>query len=92
MPGLVVVQRKPTPIGLELHTLCCAMSGILTWFEVYEGNEAMAKKPFDDMYPKSIALTLRMCEPYFSSVHAPPRNIAVLCVELIDMRMQLTAS
>lgn len=29
MPGLMVVLRKPTPIGLELHTLCCALSGIL---------------------------------------------------------------
>ena len=22
MPGLMVVKRKPTPIGLEIHTLC----------------------------------------------------------------------
>ena len=37
MPGLMVVLRKPTPIGLELHTLCCALCGVLIWFEVYEG-------------------------------------------------------
>eukprot|EP00965_Chrysotila_dentata_P030927 1030393-Pleurochrysis_carterae.AAC.1 len=30
MPGLMVVQRKPTPVGLELHTLCDALSGVLT--------------------------------------------------------------
>ena len=68
MPGLMVILRKPTPIGLELHTLCCALSGILIWFEVYEGKEAMAKKPYNKEYPKSIALTLRMCEPFFGSV------------------------
>lgn len=30
MPGLMVILRKPTPVGLELHTLCCALSGILS--------------------------------------------------------------
>ena len=68
MPGLMVILRKPTPIGLELHTLCCALCGVLVWFEVYEGKEAMAKKPYNDKYPKSIALTLRMLKPFFGTV------------------------
>lgn len=67
MPGLMVILRKPTPIGLELHTLCCALCGVLVWFEVYEGKEAMAKKKYTTDYPKSVALTLRMLEPYFST-------------------------
>ena len=67
MPGLMVILRKPTPIGLEIHTLCCALCGILLWFEIYEGKEAMATKDYCDQYPKSIALTLRMVEPFFSS-------------------------
>ena len=66
----MVILRKPTPIGLELHTLCCALCGVLIWFEVYEGKDAMAKKPFNDKYPKSIALTLRMLKPFFGSVCA----------------------
>lgn len=38
MPGLMVILRKPTPVGLELHTLCCALCGVLgmshacSWF------------------------------------------------------------
>ena len=52
MPGLMVILRKPTPVGLELHTLCCALCGLLIWFEVYEGKEPMAKKPFNDKYLK----------------------------------------
>ena len=68
MPGLMVILRKPTPIGLELHTLCCALCGVLCWFEVYEGKEPMAKKPFNDKYPKSIALSLRMLQPFFGTV------------------------
>lgn len=67
MPGLMVILRKPTPVGLEIHTLCCALCGILLWFEVYEGKEAMAIMPYCDQYPKSIALTLRMVEPFFAS-------------------------
>jgi len=67
MPGLMVILRKPTPIGLELHTLCCAICGILVWFEVYEGKEAMEKKPFCDKYGKSIALSLRMLVKYFGT-------------------------
>ena len=51
-------------------TLCCALCGVLIWFEVYEGKDAMAKKPFNDKYPKSIALSLRMLEPYFGTVRA----------------------
>ena len=70
MPGLMVILRKPTPVGLELHTLCDSSSGVLAWFEVYEGKDAMAKKPFNDKHPKSIALTLRMLEPYFGTVCA----------------------
>ena len=70
MPGLMVILRKPTPIGLELHTLCCALCGVLVWFEIYEGKDAMAKKPFNDRYPKSIALTLRMLQPFFGTVSA----------------------
>ena len=44
MPGLMVVPRKPAPIGLEIHTLCDALSGIMVNFEVYEGKELMEKK------------------------------------------------
>lgn len=73
MPGLMTVPRKPTPIGLELHTLCDAQSGVLVNYEVYEGKEAMEKKKFvfdkTDIgeINKSTALTLRMLEPYFST-------------------------
>ena len=49
--------------------------GVLIWFEVYEGKEPMAKKPFCDRDPKSIALTLRMLKPFFGSVGA----CAALC-------------
>lgn len=64
MPGFMCVLRKPTPKGLELHTLCCAICGILIWFEVYEGKEAMSTKEYCAMYAKSVALTLRMVKKF----------------------------
>ena len=67
MPGLMVILRKPTPIGLELHTLCCALCGILVYFEVYEGKLAMEGKEFCKEYGKSIALTLRMTKNFFGT-------------------------
>jgi hypothetical protein len=67
MPGLMVVPRKPTPVGTEVHTACCAMSGIMVWLEVYEGKQAMREKKYVELYPASIALTLRMTEPWFGT-------------------------
>ena len=70
MPGMMVVQRKPTPIGAELHTLCCAQCGVITFYELYEGKGAMARKEFCSEYKKSVALTLRCVKEYFGSVRA----------------------
>ena len=74
MPGLMVVPRKPTPMGLEVHTLCCSLSGVLVNFEVFEGKEAMESREFVNqktdagVINKSTALTLRCLKSYFSSV------------------------
>lgn len=69
MPGLMVVPRKPTPIGAELHTLCCATCGVMINYELHEGKELMARKEFCDQYKlKSVALTLRCLKRYFGTV------------------------
>lgn len=71
MPGFMVVQRKPTPKGLELHTMCDAQTGIMIYFEVYEGKIAMSTKEFTRERAAHVALTLRMCKPFFGKVPAP---------------------
>eukprot|EP00965_Chrysotila_dentata_P127314 4210140-Pleurochrysis_carterae.AAC.1 len=56
--------HKPTPVGLEINTLCDALRDILVYFKGYEGKDAMALKECNidapDIvgpgYPKSIAL------------------------------------
>jgi hypothetical protein len=70
MPGFMVVQRKPTPKGLELHTMCDAHTGIMIYFEVYEGKIAMSTKEFTRERAAHVALTLRMCKPFFGKVPA----------------------
>lgn len=83
MPGLMVVPRKPTPVGLEVHTVCCSLSGIMINFEVYEGAQAMERKEYVNELTdigainKSTALTLRCVKPYFSSVRALPPSCAM---------------
>jgi hypothetical protein len=76
MPGFMHVFRKPTPKGAELHTLCCGVCGILLWFELWEGKEAMAKKDHCEEYKrklgasgpwKSVALTIRMVTPFIGN-------------------------
>jgi len=77
MPGVMVVPQKPTPMGLELHTVCCAVSGILINFELYEGKERMGLKQCvgepTEFGPinKSTALPLRCVQPWFSTVVRP---------------------
>eukprot|EP00965_Chrysotila_dentata_P155460 5136073-Pleurochrysis_carterae.AAC.1 len=84
MPGLMVVPRKPTPMGLELHTVCCAVSGILVNFEMYEGKERMEAKQFvgevNEFGPinKSTALTLRCVQPWFGSVRLPSPSFTLV--------------
>ena len=60
----MVVRRKPTPIGGEVHTMCCAMSGAFVYLELYEGKELMGKAKYNDKHMKSVALTLRMTEHF----------------------------
>jgi hypothetical protein len=65
MPGLMVVRRKPTPVGGEVHTLCCGISGAFIYLELWEGKDAMGLKKYCDQHAlKSVALTLRMVEEW----------------------------
>eukprot|EP00965_Chrysotila_dentata_P262861 6214692-Pleurochrysis_carterae.AAC.1 len=87
MPGLMVVPRKPTPMGLELYTICCAVSGVLVSFEVYEGREPMEGKQFVGertnigIINKSTVLTLRCVEPWFGSARSC--SVSFLCCDLV---------
>ena len=78
MPGLMVVPRKPTPVGREAHTLCCNETGIMIAWEPYEGAERMDRAAYIKYkvkWPqgpakelgKGPATVMRLVEPYFGS-------------------------
>ena len=85
MPGFMCVPRKPTPKGLELHTLCDAESGFLCWFEVYEGKKAMAKAEFSGGGRQAhVAQVLRMAKPYFGKVsHAYRMTLTGQAIDIL---------
>lgn len=67
MPGLMHVQRKPTPIGRETHTLADKDTGCIIRTEIYEGKAYMQGKDFVSEYNAGTALTLRMTKPWWGS-------------------------
>jgi hypothetical protein len=48
--------------------MCDAQTGIMIYFEVYEGKIAMSTKEFTRERAAHVALTLRMCKPFFGKV------------------------
>ena len=67
MPGWMFVQRKPRPMGRETHTICCAMSKIIFFMEIYEGADNMKHKAYVAEYGKSVGLVIRMTTDIHSS-------------------------
>jgi hypothetical protein len=67
LPHKTKIMRKPQGIGAELKSLADGESGILLHLELMEGRERQAAKQFCDIYPSSIALTLRITSHYFGS-------------------------
>ena len=67
MPGLMSVPRKPTPIGREAHTTACGETGVVIFYEVYEGKALMANKEFVSLAGKNPAKAMRCVKPWFRS-------------------------
>ena len=65
MPGLMSVPRKPTPIGREAHTTACGETGVIVFYEIYEGKERMADKEFVSLAGKNPAKAMRCVKPWF---------------------------
>ena len=67
MPGLMIVPRKPTPVGREAHTTACAISGVIIFYEPYEGKQLMKDKDFCRTAGKNPAKALRCTRNWFGS-------------------------
>ena len=74
IPKLSWVPRKPEPLGCELKTAGCALSGALLFIEICKGKETHSaleyfkgKASDGRMYGHTTATTLRLVKPWFSS-------------------------
>ena len=67
MPGLMHVPRKPTETGREGHTTACTESGVLVFYEIYEGATRMEAKEYVAEWGKNPAKALRCVENWFRS-------------------------
>ncbi|KAK3247720.1 hypothetical protein CYMTET_42790 [Cymbomonas tetramitiformis] len=64
MPGLMVVLRKPTPVGREAHTTADNSTKIIVRVEFYEGKERMKFAEFVTEYGANPATFLRLTKPW----------------------------
>ena len=67
MPGLMHVPRKPTDTGREGHTTACVESGLLIFYEIYEGKEKMEDKEYVREWGKNPAKAMRCVKNWFHS-------------------------
>ena len=59
MPGLMVVHRKPIPVGRESHTTSDADSQCIISVEPYEGKQRMESKEWVKEWGKSPYVAMR---------------------------------
>ena len=69
-PEWIFCTQKHNPFGDELHTVCCALSGILFVVELVEGKEHPCQAgplEFEDLCGKNVWLLLHMMKSYFAT-------------------------
>ncbi len=66
-PGLMVVARKPTPVGRESHTTADADTSCIIFVEPYEGKERMNDKEYVKEWGKAPATAMRCVKPWMGT-------------------------
>ena len=61
------VPRKPEPLGVEMKTTGCALSGVMLRMEICEGKEPMKTKEYSAEWGATTACTLRLFKPWFGT-------------------------
>ena len=67
MPGLMVVARKPTPVGRESHTAADADTSCIIFVEPYEGKARMENKEWAREWGKAPATAMRCVKPWMGT-------------------------
>eukprot|EP00873_Tetraselmis_striata_P044316 jgi/Tetstr1/464580/TSEL_009336.t1 len=62
---LTWLPNKPHPMGWMLKTLACAMTGCIIRMELSLRKQLMALKPLASTYKATVAVTLRLTDPWW---------------------------
>lgn len=72
LPHLSFIKRKPKPLGTELKTLCCGISGVILRLEIQEGKGPMRKMPNVSELGSNAASAYRLVSSTLGSFNAAP--------------------
>ena len=69
-PVWVILPRKSHPFGNKWHTICCAMSVVVFFVELVEGEDQPTEREnpeFEADYEATGGLMMRMTKPMFGT-------------------------
>jgi len=60
LPNISFIPRKPEPLGTELKTVCCGLTGVMLHAEVQKGKDAMKEAALASEFGVNAAIALRV--------------------------------
>ena len=73
LPNISYIIRKPEPLGTEFKTVCCPVTGVMTYMEIQRGKSGMSTQPYHKDLGATAACTIRAGEA--TNVHQEARTI-----------------
>ena len=62
LPNISYIIRKPEPLGTEFKTVCCPMTGVMTYMEIQRGKEGMKNMRLQADLGATASCTIRCAE------------------------------
>ena len=62
LPNISYIIRKPEPLGTEFKTVCCPITGVMTYMEIQRGKEGMKNTRLQGTLGATTACTIRCSE------------------------------
>ena len=62
LPNISYIIRKPEPLGTEFKTVCCPITGVMTYMEIQRGKEGMKNMRLQGTLGATAACTVRCAE------------------------------
>ena len=62
LPNISYIIRKPEPLGTEYKTICCPITGVMTYMEIQRGKEGMKNMHLQKELGATTACTIRCAE------------------------------